>query len=73
MIPTVFLWLVVCFDGSACTDSQAYQIDHFEGAPAYTDCDSQADARAAQYQAAPDLPHWRLYCATVEEFEKEGI
>lgn len=70
---TVFLWLAICFDGSACRDAQLFQVDAFEGPAAVTDCDALADARAAQYQQAADLPHWRMRCATVAGIEKEGI
>lgn len=70
---TVFLWLAICFDGTACRDAQLFQVDQFDGPAAVTDCDKLADARAAQYQQAPDLPHWRMRCATVAQIEKEGI
>lgn len=68
----VFLWLVLCLDGPACTDAQVYQIDHFEGPAAAADCDAIADARAAELTAG-NLKLWRMGCATVEQFEKEGI
>ena len=67
-----FLWLVLCLDGPACTDAQVYQIDHFEGPAAVFDCGDIADARAAELTAS-NLKQWRLGCATVEQFEKEGI
>lgn len=67
-----FLWLVLCLDGPACTDAQVYQIDSFEGPAAVFDCDDIADARAAELQTS-GLTQWRLGCATVEQFEKDGI
>lgn len=69
---TIYLWLVLCLDGAACTDAQVYQIDRFEGAAAVFDCDDIADARAAELQKSA-LQDWRIGCRTVAEFEKEGI
>ena len=69
---TMFLWLVLCLDGAACTNVQVYQIDRFEGPAAVFDCDDIADARAAELQTSA-LKNWRLGCRTVADFEREGI
>ena len=68
----IYLWLVLCLNGDACTDAQVYQIDSFEGPAAVFDCDDIAEARAVELQKS-DLKDWRIGCATVAEFEKEGI
>lgn len=70
---TIFLWLAICFDGSACRDAQLFQVDQFDGPAARTDCGKRGKARAAEYSQAPDLPEWRLRCATVAELERDGI
>lgn len=68
---TVFLWLVVCLDGPACQEWDAYQLDHFPAsASAEADCDSKAEARALEYEQAPDLPEWRLTCSTEADFRR---
>lgn len=68
----VYLWLVLCLDGSACTDAQVYQLDKFQGPAAVFDCDDQADRRAAELQTHT-LPDWRIGCATVRDFDREGV
>lgn len=68
----IYLWLVLCLDGAACTDAQVYQIDSFQGPAAVADCDAIADARAAELTAG-NLKRWRMGCATVAQFDKDGI
>lgn len=69
---TMFLWLVLCLDGSACTDAQVYQVDIFTGPAAVFDCDGQQKARAADLKKS-GLLNWRIGCKTVADFDKEGI
>lgn len=70
-VATVFLWLTICLDGSACTEWDAYRIASFDGPSASADCDAMADERAAQYAKAPDLPEWRLSCGTEQAFHMD--
>lgn len=69
--PAVYLWLKICLDGEACTEWDAYQIDHFPAsATAREDCNTELEKRVGQYVTAPDLPEWRLTCGTVLEFRE---
>lgn len=69
---TIFLWLVLCLDGAACTDAQFFQIDAFEGPAAVFDCADVTAARAEELQAA-GLLDWRIGCATLADFERRGV
>lgn len=70
---TVFLWLVLCFDGSACADSQVLQIDAFVGESASGDCDKRLGAVSSNIEAAGLAPVTRKACKTLAQFEREGV
>lgn len=69
---TLYLWLVLCLDGAACTNAQVYQIDHFQGPDAVTDCKDIAKARRAEMKASVAV-NWRIGCKTQAEFDRDGI
>lgn len=69
----MFLWLVLCFDGSACTDSQVLQLDSFVGPAALDDCLGQKKAMRAGLEALPMAPVQKLGCRTQSEFERSGV
>lgn len=69
---TIYLWLVLCLDGAACTDAQVFQVDHFSGTSAKTDCEDIQRQRRAELTAA-NLKQWKFGCKTLAQFEKEGV
>lgn len=69
---TLYLWLVLCLDGAACTNAQVYQIDQFTGPAAVTDCKDIAKARRTEMKASV-AANWRIGCKTRAEFDRDGI
>jgi hypothetical protein len=72
-VKPMFLWLVLCFDGQACTDSQVLQLDTFEGDARLADCLAQKEAMRAGLDALPLAPVQKLGCRTLVEFERSGV
>jgi len=72
-VKPLFLWLVLCFDGQACTNSQVLQLDTFEGDAALSDCLDQKKAMRAGLDALPLAPVQKLGCRTLVEFERSGV
>jgi len=72
-VKPLFLWLVLCFDGQACTNSQVLQLDNFAGPAALGDCLDRKKAMRAGLDALPLAPVQKLGCRTLIEFERSGV
>lgn len=67
---TIFLWFVLCLDGSACTDVQVYQIDSFKGKAAMTDCKAREKEEYAK--RAHGKVAFLMGCKSERQFNRKG-
>lgn len=70
MMEKIYLWFVLCLDGSACTSVEVYQLDSFTGPAAMADCKREEKKRYRQM--AHGKQTFLMGCKTENEFNRVG-
>ena len=70
MMEIIYLWFVLCLDGSACTSVEVYQIDSFKGKAAMADCKREEKKQFAA--RAHGKQTFLMGCKTETQFNRQG-